>query len=138
MKEKIMSRKSIYPDTLFPSKDFGFAQVVVSEGSKYIHCAGQTAWDKDLQIVGAGDLAKQMEKAMDNVRLALEAASATLNDIVNLRIYVVDYSPEYVEIITSVLNNFFDEDNLPANTLLGIQSLAVPEFMVEIEATAVI
>ena len=89
-----MSKISHYPDTLFPSKDFGFAQVVVSEGSKTIHCAGQTAWDKELQIIGEGDLAKQMEKSLDNVRLALEAAGATPNDIVSLRIYVVDYTPE--------------------------------------------
>ena len=133
-----MPRKSLYPDTLFPSKDFAFAQVVVSEGSKMVHCAGQTAWDKNLQIIGEGDLEKQMEQSLENVRLALEAAGATVKDIVRLHTYVVDYKPEYVEVIGKVLGNFFDPDNIPANTLLGVQSLAVPEFMVEIEATAVI
>lgn len=133
-----MSRKSLYPDTLFPSKDFGFAQVVVSEGAKYVHCAGQTAWDKDMQIVGEGDLGKQMERTLENVRLALEAGGATPKDVVRLHIYVVDYKPDYIETISKALNDFFDPDNIPANTLLGVQSLALPEFMVEIEATAVI
>lgn len=131
-------RQSIQPDTLFPSKHFGFSQVVISAGTKLVHCAGQTAWDKDLNIVGEGDLAKQMAKALENVGHALAAGGVTAKDVVRAVIYVVDYKPEHVEIITEALNGFFDADNLPANTLLGVQSLALPEFLVEIEVTAVV
>lgn len=133
-----MTRKSLIPETLFPSRDFGFAQVVTSEGAKTIYCAGQTSWDKDMQFVGEGDLAKQMQQALENVRLALAAGGATIKDVVRATIYIVDYTPDKLEVITEALCAFFDPDNLPVNTLLGVQSLALPEFMVEIEVTAVL
>lgn len=133
-----MSRTSIQPETLFPSKQFGFSQVVISEGGKFVHCAGQTSWDKDMNFIGTGDLAKQMEQSLENVGLALEAAGAKPKDVVRATIYIVDYNVDKLEVITKALSSFFDPDNLPANTLLGVQALALPEFMVEIEVTAVI
>ena len=42
-----MTNQYIQPDELWPSAQYGFSQVVVSTGTKIIHCAGQTAWDKD-------------------------------------------------------------------------------------------
>ena len=81
-----MSRQSLQPDTLFASSDFGFAQVVSCEGKKLIFCAGQTAWDKELNIVGEDDLATQMTKTLENVEHALVAADATLKDVVRLTI----------------------------------------------------
>jgi enamine deaminase RidA (YjgF/YER057c/UK114 family) len=135
---KFMSRQSFQPDTLFASTDFGFAQVVSCEGRKLVFCAGQTAWDRELNIVGEDDLSTQMTKTLENVGHALAAAGATLKDVVRLTIYVVDYHPEKLGIISEALGRTFDKDALPANTLLGIQSLALPEFMVEIEATAVV
>jgi len=131
-------KESLAPDTLFSSTEFGFAQVVTSRQGKFVHCAGQTAWDKNMQIVGEGDLVRQLEQAFENVRLALEAGGATPNDVVRITIYVVDYKPELIEIIGQAMNSFFDKDNQPASTLVGVQSLALPEFLIEIEVTAVV
>lgn len=133
-----MTRKSLQPAALFPSADYGFAQVVSTEGKKLIFCAGQTAWDKDNNLIGGDDLGKQMEKTLENIGIALAEAGASLKDVCRLTIYVVNYSPDQLETIGGVLGKFFDKDALPANTLLGIQSLALPEFLVEMEATAVI
>lgn len=133
-----MSRQSLQPADLFPSADFGFAQVVSAEGKKLIFCAGQTAWDKDNNIIGGDDLAQQMEKTLQNVETAVKEAGGERKDICRLTIYIIDYNPDMLDTIAGVLNNFFDKDSLPANTLLGIQALALPEFLVEMEATAVI
>ncbi|MFT5134923.1 MAG: enamine deaminase RidA (YjgF/YER057c/UK114 family) [Gammaproteobacteria bacterium] len=133
-----MSNQSLQPDALFRSADFGFAQVVSAEGKKLIFCAGQTAWDKELNIIGGDDLALQMEKTLENVGHALKAAGGSLKDVVRLTIYIVNYNPDQLDTIAGVLGKFFDKDALPANTLLGIQSLALPDFLVEIEATAVV
>ena len=133
-----MSRQSLQPADLFSSTDFGYAQVVSAEGRKLIFCAGQTAWDKDIKLVGGDDLGLQMEKTLENVSSALAAAGAGLKDVCRLTIYIVDYNPGMLDTVAAVLNKFFDKNALPANTLLGIQALAVPEFLVEIEATAVI
>jgi enamine deaminase RidA (YjgF/YER057c/UK114 family) len=133
-----MSRHSFQPADLFPSADYGFAQVVSAEGKKVIFCAGQTSWDKDNNLIGENDLGKQMEKTLENIGIALAEAGATLADVCRLTIYIVDYNPGMLETIAAELNKAFDKDALPANTLLGIQALAVPDFLVEMEATAVI
>ncbi len=133
-----MSRQSFQPADLFPSADFGFAQVVAAEGKKLVFCAGQTAWDKDNNLIGGDDLGKQMEKTLENIGIALAEAGATLKDVCRLTIYIVDYNPDKLDTIAAVLAKFFDKDALPANTLLGIQALALPDFLVEMEATAVV
>jgi enamine deaminase RidA (YjgF/YER057c/UK114 family) len=123
---------------LFSSADFGFAQAVSVEGKRLVFCAGQTAWDKDNNIVGADDLGRQMAKSLENIGIALAEAGAGFNHVCRLTVYVVDYNPDMLETITRELTKVFDKNNLPANTLLGVQALALPEFMVELEATAVI
>ena len=132
-----MKKEYFSPDSLFPSRQFGFSQAVTTEGGKFVHCAGQTAWDKNMNLVGEGDLSKQLEQSLENVRLALSAGGAKPEDVVRVKIYVVDYKPEYVEPIGKAMAVFF-KDNPPASTLIGVQSLAVPGFMVEIEVTAVV
>jgi enamine deaminase RidA (YjgF/YER057c/UK114 family) len=132
-----MKKQFLNPDTLFPSRQFGFSQAVTTQGGKFVHCAGQTAWDKDMNLVGEGDLPKQLRQALENVRLALNAAGATPQDVVRIKTYVADYRPEYIAPISSAMAEFFG-DSAPASTLIGVQALAVPGFMVEIEVTAVV
>lgn len=133
-----MPTKTLQPEQLFPSAPFGFSQVVVSTGSRYIHCAGQTAWDADMQLVGGMDLGQQMQKALENVGHALEAAAASPTDVVRIVTFVVDYRPDYAAVLGQAMAEFFGPDTLPAATLIGVQALAMPEFLVEVQATAVV
>ncbi len=126
------------PDTLFDSRPIGFTQVVVSEGGRLVHCAGQTAWDTKMQLVGAGDLGRQTDCVLENLRLALAAAGARPEHVVRLRTYVVQYRPDMIEVIFPRLGAFFAPHPPPANTLVGVQALALPDFLLEIEATAVV
>ena len=133
-----MPRTIINPETLHESVKYGFSHVATSSGGTVIHCAGQVAWDVDETVVGIGDLAAQAAKALDNLRQALAAAGATPADVVRLRTYVVNHSPDKLETIGKALADFYG-DHLPApNTLIGVQTLALPDFLIEIEATAVI
>lgn len=133
-----MANRYIQPDDLWPSAQYGFSQVVVSTGTKIIHCAGQTAWDKEMNIVGGDDLEQQATQALENIKSALAAAGATMNDVVRVDIYVVDYNPDKIPSIDAAMSRYFDPDHLPASTLLGIQALAMPEFLIEITATAMV
>ena len=133
-----MANKHIQPDDLWPSAQYGFSQVVVSTGTKIIHCAGQTAWDKDMNVVGGDDLEQQTAQALENIKNALAAAGASMKDVVRLDVYVVDYNPDKLSPIGAAMSRYFDPDHLPANTLLGIAALAMPEFLIEITATAVV
>ena len=133
-----MANQHIQPGNLWPSTQYGFSQVVVSTGTKTIHCAGQTAWDKDMNLVGGDNLEQQAAQALENIKSALAAAGATLKDVVRLDIYVVDYDSDKIPAIGAAMSRYFDPDHLPANTLLGIDALAMPEFLIEITATAVV
>jgi len=128
----------INPPTLFPSLPFGFSQVVTSRGGNLVHVSGQTAWDAEMKIAGAGDLAAQARKALENVRLALAAAGAAPADVVRLRLFVVNYKPEMAATLGGLLTEFFPAGAPPASTWIGVQSLAMPEFLIEIEVTAVV
>jgi enamine deaminase RidA (YjgF/YER057c/UK114 family) len=115
-----MRTEYLQPEQLFPSGPFGFSQVVVSTGSRHIHCAGQTAWDEDMQLVGSMDLGQQMQKALENVGHALEAAGASPANVVRIMTFVVDYRPEYAAVLGQAMAEFFGAETLPAATLVGV------------------
>ena len=133
-----MSLEHINPDSIFDSEPYSFSQVVLSKGSRLIHISGQTSQDKDMNIIGVGDLAAQAKGAFDNVKNALDAAGATKEDIASFRIYVVDYKLEHLEIIGRATAAFLGSAPAPASTMIGVQALALPEYLIEIETTAVI
>jgi enamine deaminase RidA (YjgF/YER057c/UK114 family) len=116
----------------------GFSQVVVASGTRSIHTAGQVSIDESGTLVGAGDLAAQTAQAMRNVGLALAAAGATYADIVKITTYVVDYKPEHRTVIGQARAPFFANGTPPASTLVGVTALALPEWLIEIEAIAIV
>ena len=132
-----MPKERLNPGSLFPSLEHGFSQIVAASGRKTIYISGQTAWDTDKQIIGGRDLGQQARQALRNVQTAIEAAGGTLADIVALRIYIVNYSPDQAETVGGALREFFPEESRPASTWIGVSTLAVPDFLIEIEATAV-
>ena len=132
-----MPREYINPNNLFPSLPYGFSQVVIATGRKMVFVSGQTAWDTQKNIVGGDSVLEQARQAFRNLEKAMEAAGGTLKDVVALRIYVVDYQAECGTAVGIVLREFFSE-NPPASTWIGVSALADPEFLIEIEATAVL
>jgi enamine deaminase RidA (YjgF/YER057c/UK114 family) len=133
-----MPKEYINPDSLFPSLPHGFSQVVIATGRKMVFVSGQTAWDIRKNIVGGDSVLEQARQAFRNLGKAMEAAGGTLKDIVALRIYVVDYQAESGTAVGAALREFFSPQNPPASTWIGVSALAVPEFLIEIEATAVL
>jgi len=133
-----MPKEYTNPDSLFQSLDAGFSQIVSAHASKIIYISGQTAWNAQRQIVGGTDLSQQARQALRNVQTAVEAVGGTLADVVALRIYIVDYKPEQAGAIGAALREFFPKERRPASTWIGVSSLAVADFLIEIEATAVL
>jgi len=133
-----MPKEYTNPDALFRSLEYGFSQIVAATGGKTVHISGQTAWNTQRQIIGGTDLAQQARQALRNVQAAVEAIGGTLADVVALRIYIVNYRPDQADAIGGALREFFPEEKRPASTWIGVSTLAVPEFLIEIEATAVL
>ena len=133
-----MPKEYINPNSLFPSLPHGFSQLVIDTGRKLVFISGQTAWDARKNIVGGDSVFEQARQAFRNLEKAMEAAGGTLKDIVALRIYVVDYQAESGTAVGTALREFFSSENPPASTWIGVSALAAPEFLIEIEATAVL
>jgi len=133
-----MKKISINPKSLFDSRQFGFSQVISSPPGKLVFISGQVAWDENLNIVGESDLGKQTQKSIDNLEIATKSAGGSLEDIVMLRIYVVDYQKENGPLISQILKDNFGTTNPPASTWINVKGLANEKFMIEIEAQAVI
>lgn len=132
-----MPKEYVNPNSLFLSLPHGFSQVVIATGRKMVFVSGQTAWDTQKNIVGGDSVLEQARQAFRNLEKAMDAAGGTLEDVVALRIYVVDYQAESGTAVDIALREFFS-GNPPASTWIGVSALAVPEFLIEIEATAVL
>lgn len=133
-----MSKISLNPDSLFPSRQYGFSQIVVAQGSRTVYFSGQVAWDENQNIIGENDLRAQVWQSLRNVATAVTTTGGTMADIVALRIYIVQEWMDKTAPVSEGLKAFFPGDHPPATTWIGVQSLARPEFLIEIEGTAVL
>ena len=133
-----MPKQYVNPHNLFQSQQYGFSQIVKTSGGTTVYFSGQVGWDEHEALAGGSDLAAQTRGAFANLKKAVEAAGGQMRDIVSLRIYVVNYRREEGGVISQCLHKYFPPDALPVTTWLGIQALARPELLIEIEATAVL
>ena len=114
------------------------ANISIATGTRIVHVLGQTAVDTAGKVVGSTHL-DQSREAWRNLKAALEAAGATINDVAKITIYVVDYSWDAVEALTTAATEVFGgPPPLTANTLVGVSALWLPGLLVEIEAVAVL
>jgi enamine deaminase RidA (YjgF/YER057c/UK114 family) len=129
------------PDFLNPPglcPTFGWSHVVCHTSGKTIYISGQTAVDAQGQLVGKGDLRAQAERAWECIGIALKSAGATFRDLVKTNLYVVNYHPDQLPILREARAKYVHEDNPPASTLVGVTALALPDWLIEIEAIAVV
>lgn len=113
----------------------GYTHVVEATGGRTIYVSGQVALDKHGRVVGAGDFAAQTRQVFENLKLALGAADASLDDIVKITVFVTDVAqtPAFREIRDEYLTKA-----KPASSLVQITALFMPELLIEIEAIAVV
>jgi enamine deaminase RidA (YjgF/YER057c/UK114 family) len=127
-------RESVNPPSL--PTPAGYSQVVRVSGGTTIYIAGQVAWDEDGNLVGATDFEAQTRQVFHNLAAALAVFDAALSDLVRIGIYVVDHDSSKLQTIRLVRDEFFGDITPPASTLLGVEGLAVPDLMIEVDAIA--
>ena len=126
----------INPDSL--NKNPAFTNVVVVEGNvKTVHIGGQDALNASGEIVGKGDIVAQTEQILANLRVALAAGGAEPEHIIKLNIYVVEGQPLQAG-FDAFQNAWPEVPNAPAITVVFVSALAHPDFLVEIDAVAVV
>src|SRR5438105_4533677 len=127
----------INPESL--SRPTGYTHVVSVEGArKLVFISGQVSLNSAGEVVGRGDLGTQARQVFQNLEAALKAAGASFADVTKMTTFIVNYKPEDRDVIRAARAAYLPADASPASTLVGVQSLAVADFMIEIEAIAAI
>ena len=115
-----------------------YAQVVVARGGRLVFVSGQVSVDERGQLVAPGDFAGQVRQAHANLVAALSAAGATVGDVAKLTTFVVGYRAELLPVIRDARAAVFGAGVTPASTLIGVEALANPDYLIEVEAFAIL
>ena len=113
----------------------------VATGSRTVYVAGQVSQDAEGETVAKGDLAGQTEQALLNVVGALESVGASYDDVAKLTLYVVDWEPSKLEAIgagSAAVAGKLGAAPAKPSTLIGVATLFSPDYLIEIDATAVL
>jgi enamine deaminase RidA (YjgF/YER057c/UK114 family) len=130
-----MQRTAINPWSW--SEKLGFDQAELVAGhERQLVCSGQDAVDSDGQPQHPGDMAAQLELALDNLEAVLSGAEMTLANVVRLNVYTTDVD-ELFKHWTRLADRLGKFDGGWATSVLGVTRLAAPQLLVLLEATAV-
>ena len=130
-----MSKKQIQSDKIRqPSGHFSQAIAIEAKG-KLVFISGMTARRADGTIAGIGDIAAQTRQVCENLKAALEAAGGTMDDICRVDVYVRNM--EHFESIHKVRREYFKAP-APASTMVEVTKMVSAEYLIEINAIAVV
>ena len=132
-----MEREHINPTGIF--KHPAYTRIVTVKGPmKIIFIAGQTPSDENYKCVAPGDYRAQYVAVMDNLEVQLKAAGASWDDVVYRRIFVLDVDA-YLKVSGDPdTPKYGDPDRPPPSTMVGVTRLSDPEFLIEIDLTAIV
>jgi len=132
-----MTTEIFSPATLPPPT--GYSHVAKVNKGTLVYIAGQVSADASGKLVGEGDFEAQVEQVFKNLKLALEAAGATMADIVKLNSYLVaEVSQDDLPKMRAIRDRYLNKEKPPASTLVVVSRLARPGWLIEIEVVAAI
>lgn len=121
------------PDGVAPAA--AYTHVVMGTG-RFVAVSGQLALDEDGKLVGEGDPAAQARQVFENLRRCLASAGATFDDVVKLTFSVTDMA--YMPAVRAARDEHISPGRLPAASAVQVAALVSPDFLMEIEAFALL
>ncbi|MGF0169163.1 RidA family protein [Streptomyces sp. Marseille-Q5077] len=121
------------PDGVAPAAQY--THVVLGTG-RFVAVSGQLALDEDGKPVGEGDPAAQARQVFENLKRCLTAAGATFDDVIKLTYFVTDMA--HMPALRTARAEHIPDDRLPAASAVQVAGLVRPEFLMEVEAFAVL
>jgi enamine deaminase RidA (YjgF/YER057c/UK114 family) len=126
------------PDTL-AKPTAGYSQVAEITGGKIVYIAGQVAFDKAGNLVGKDDLRAQTQQVFENLKAAVESAGGDVSSLIKLNVYCVEsVDPAQIPVIREIRDKFVNTANPPTSTFVVVKRLVRPEWLIEIDAVAVV
>jgi enamine deaminase RidA (YjgF/YER057c/UK114 family) len=126
------------PETMFVPTA-GYSQVAEIRSGKLVYIAGQVPFDKSGNLMGKDDFLAQAEQVFRNLKAAVEAVGGSFSDVVKLNYFCVEaVDPSLIPQILKVRDQFVNTTNPPVSTFVVVKRLIRPEWLIEIEAVAVV
>jgi len=120
-------------------KPNGYSHVAEVVSGKFVYIAGQVALNKDGQLVGKDDFGAQVEQVFANLREALHAAGGSFGDVVKLNYFCAERVDKgQLPVLRATRDKFVNTQAPPTSTLVFVSSLVNADWMIEVEAVAVV
>jgi enamine deaminase RidA (YjgF/YER057c/UK114 family) len=133
------SKEFINPKPLIAPGPAAYSHVAKVNSGTIVYISGQVPSDASGKVIGEGDFEAQAEQVFKNLKLALEAAGATMADIIKLNVYLVaEIGQDGVPKLRAIRDRHVNTTKPPASTLVFVSRLARPGWLIEIEAIAAI
>ena len=131
-----MTKIPINPKTIYngPSRPFSLG-VIAEPPGRLLFVSGQAATDENGKVVGKGDVKTQTRRVLEKIKNIIEAAGGTVKDIVSVTVFLTNMQ-DY-QAMNEVRREFFGGE-FPSSTAIGVTALVNPDFLVEINAVAMI
>jgi len=130
-----MAQEEIRPERMYKATHAPFSLATKARGSTVLHVSGQVAQGPDGVTVGRDNIERQTVQVLENIRALVETAGGTLADVARIVVYLT--SRDHLPAVLDVRRRYF-RDPYPASTAVVVAGLANAEWLVEIEATAVL
>jgi enamine deaminase RidA (YjgF/YER057c/UK114 family) len=117
-----------------------YSHAIAVGAGKLLFLAGQTAVDAENQLVGPGDFRRQMKQVFINLSRILHSAGSSFDRVVKYTTYLVRSRDlkDFYELRSAIYADIYRDERYPPNTLVVVDQLAREEWLIEIEAIAVI
>lgn len=126
------------PDTM-AKPTAGYSQVAEVTEGKLVYIAGQVALDRAGNLVGKDDFRAQVQQIFENLKAAVEAAGGDFHHVIKLNYYCAEsVDPALIPAVREIRDKYVNTANPPTSTFVVVKRLVRPEWMIEIEAVAVV
>ena len=126
------------PDTV-AKPTAGYSQVAEVNDGKIVYIAGQVALDRSGNLVGKDDFRAQVQQVFENLKAAVEAAGGDFTTVIKLNYYCAEsVDPAQVPVVREIRDKYVNTANPPVSTFVIVKRLVRPEWLIEVEAVAVV
>lgn len=117
----------------------GYSQVAEVTGGKIVYVAGQVALDRSGKLVGKDDFRAQVQQVFENLKAAVEAAGGDFKSVIKLNYFCAEsVDPSLVPVVREIRDKYVNTSNPPTSTFVVVKRLVRPEWLIEVEAVAVV
>jgi enamine deaminase RidA (YjgF/YER057c/UK114 family) len=117
----------------------GYSQVAEVNDGKIVYIAGQVALDKSGALVGKDDFRAQLQQVFENLKAAVDAAGGDFNSVIKLNYYCsASVDPSQLPVAREIRDKYVNTSNPPTSTFVFVQRLVRPEWLIEVDAVAVV